>query len=94
MRFSFQISFVDFSKIILLVFFLFEIPCNSFAVRQKKNCLITVKYYYKTGVTEAKTYLLISKSKIDCFKNKELFKENSTPQIIDRKDVSTRWTEE
>lgn len=67
-------------------------PFEFIFAESKKDCEISVKYFYKTGATEIKQYYLNAKSKNDCEKKSKLYKENSTPQKVKKKEVSSKWT--
>jgi hypothetical protein len=69
-------------------FFLFLVmtPLSIFAIEPSKNCEITVKYFYKVGVDETKVYHIISSSEKDCLKKANLYKQNTSPQKIKKKE--------
>jgi len=76
---------------IILAFSLFVSSNLLAADEAPKNCQIDVKYFYKTGADEVKTYHLIAKSKSDCEKKSKLYKENTTPKGVDKKEVEVKW---
>lgn len=72
-------------------FIFVAITFSSVALALPTNCEIKVKYYYKTGADETKTFLIPAKSQSDCQKKSSLYKENSTPQNVVKKEVSVKW---
>lgn len=79
-------------KSILLLFLMSAVPFGVFAIEPIKSCEINVKYFYKTGTSEVKTYHLVAKSKEACVQKSKLYRENSTPQKVNKKEVSIQWT--
>lgn len=77
---------------ILLLILLFLFPFSAFSADPKKHCEINVKYFYKTGATGIKKYKLVAKSKENCVQKSNLYRENSTPQNVKKKEVSVKWT--
>lgn len=78
-------------NLITLTIFLFLMPFQIFA-DSKKDCHIKVKYFHKTGATDSKTYDLFAKSKSDCEKKSNLYKLNTTPNLLNKKEVTLNWT--
>lgn len=77
---------------ISLLILLFLFPFSAFSTDQKKHCEINVKYFYKTGATGVKKYMLVAKSRENCLQKSKLYRENSTPQNVKKKEVSIKWT--
>ena len=79
-------------KTMMILVFLFFVSVNLQAAEEApKNCQINVKYFYKTGADAVKNYQLIAKSKSDCEKKSKLYKENTTPKSVDKKEVEFKW---
>lgn len=77
--------------IVILVFSMFVSLSLHAEVKTAKNCEINVKYFYKTGADEVKTYNLVAKSKSDCEKKSNLYKDNTTPNQVEKKEVEVKW---
>lgn len=77
--------------IMILAFSLFSCVSVQAGEVAQKNCEINVKYFYKTGVDSVRSYRLVAKSKSDCEKKSKLYRENSTPKNVDKKEVEVKW---
>lgn len=79
-------------KSILLGLLLIHPFLESYADEPQKQCEVSVKYFYKTGASDTKTYPLFANSKKDCERKSESYKTNATPNKIKKKEVSIKWS--
>lgn len=74
-----------------VLFFSILMSSNLSAEEINKNCEISVRYFHKTGSESVKSYQLTANSKTDCEKKSKLYKENSTPNNVNKKEVKVKW---